>query len=355
MATKTKRNFAASFDAVANRRQDSLQNKLEAANQRIAELEVLIEEQEVHKIPLNMIEPNPHQPRQSFYDVEQMKNLLQLQGQKEPITLVKIPVKDKYIIFDGERRYRAHHLLEWSTIDAVFIPYNPQTFQEDVLIAALNKSSINALDEAEAIVKRIQQEIDLNEKEIADQLLSFISYTRRRDKLEDLKYLTTIYEDRGKYIDALNFRNEKEKTICLTIVNLGRSCISISSNKFPLLKLSSDLKKSIRERGLNERIALHLNGINSHSKKLKGKITDKKALKLRQELVNKILNNGWSVRDASVAIKNAIQEITGDTKPSIVKTYTNYLERIEPKKLTQLDKELLLEQLQNLITKIENS
>ena len=181
MASKTKRNFAASFDAVANRKQDSLQNKLEAANQRIAELEALIEEQEVHKIPLNMIEPNPHQPRQSFYDVEQMKNLLQLQGQKEPITLVKIPVKDKYIIFDGERRYRAHHLLKWNTIDAVFIPYNPQTFQEDVLIAALNKSSINALDEAEAIVKRIQQEIDLNEKEIADKLLSFISYTRRRD------------------------------------------------------------------------------------------------------------------------------------------------------------------------------
>ncbi|MDJ0577737.1 MAG: ParB/RepB/Spo0J family partition protein [Xenococcaceae cyanobacterium MO_234.B1] len=352
---KPKRNFAGSFDAVAERRQNNLQNKLEAANQRIAELEASVGEQVAQEIPLDMIEANPNQPRKSFYVVQRMKNLLAGQGQKQPIILVKIPAQDKYTIFDGECRYRGAKLLEWGTIKAVFIPYDPETFQEDVLISALNRASINALDEAEAIVRRIQAEIDLSATEIVDKLLSFISYTRRRGEIEALSYLTTNYNDTEAYIETLKFRDEAEKIICLTIAHLGRSCISISSNKFPLLKLSLDLKEVIRDRGLNERIALRLNTINPDSKKLKGKITKQKALKLRQELVDKILEKDWSVKVASEAIKNAIQEITGHTKSSLGQSYAKYLDRIKVEDLTQSDKELLLERLRNLITTIEKN
>ena len=352
---KPKRNFAGSFDAVAERRQNNLQDKLEAANQRIAELEASVGEQVAQEISLDMIEPNPNQPRKSFYIVQRMKTLLAGQGQKQPIILVKIPEQDKYTIFDGECRYRGAKLLEWDTIKAVFVRYNPETFQEDVLISALNKSSINALDEAGAIVRRIQTELDLSETEIADKLLSFISYTRRRGELESLNSLSNSYENRKTYIETLEFRDEAEKIICLTIANLGRSCLSTSSNKLPLLKLSSDLKEAIREKGLNERIALSLNTINPNSKKLKGKITKQKALKLRQQLINKILENEWSIKIASEAIKSAIQEITGHNKASLGESYANYLDRIKVNQLTPSDKELLLERLRNLITNLENS
>ncbi len=352
---KPKRNFASSFDAVAERRQNNLQHKLEAANQRIAELEASVGEQVAKEIPLNRIEPNPNQPRKSFYVVQRMKNLLESQGQKQPIILVKIPDQDKYTIFDGECRYRGAKLLEWDTIKAVFVPYDPETFQEDVLISALNRSSINALDEAEALVRRIQTEIDLSEDKIADKLLSFISYTRRRGQLETLSSLTLNYNDRETSIETLKFRDEAEKIICLTIANLGRSCLSTSSNKFPLLKLSPDLKEVIRQRGINERIALSLNTINPNSKKLKGLITKQKAFKLRQELVDKILENEWSVKTALLAIKNAIQEITGHTKSSLGQSYVKYLERIKVNDLTESDRKLLLERLRNLITTLEKS
>ncbi len=346
-------NFTASFEGIASKRQESLKQKLELANQRIAELEATVVQQEIQEIPLAMIEPNPSQPRQSFYVVQRMKNLLKSQGQKQPIILVKIPEQDKYTIFDGECRYRGAKLLEWTTIKAVFIPYDPETFQEDVLISALNRSSINALDEAEALVRRIQAEIELSETEIGDKLASFVVYTRRRDELESLKYLTTNYDERERYIETLKFRDDAEKIICLIIANLGRSCLSTSSNKFPLLKLSQDLKEAIRERGLNETVALRLNAINPNSKKLKGKITKQKALKLRQELVDKILENEWSVKVASEAIKNAIQEITGDTKSSLGQSYAKYLDRIKVEDLTESDKELLIERLQNLITTLQ--
>ena len=347
--------FTASFDRVANKRQESFKQKLELANQRIVELETSVEEQVAQEIPLEMIEPNPNQPRKSFYVVQRMKTLLRSQGQKQPIILVKIPERDKYTIFDGECRYRGAKLLAWGTIKAVFLAYDPETFQEDVLISALNRSSINALDEAEALVRRIQAEIDLSEAEICDKLASFVVYTRRRDQLESLKHLTTNYEEREKCLETLKFRDEAEKIICLLLANLGRSCLSTSSNKFPLLKLSPDLKEAIREKGLNETVALRLNTINPNSKKLKGKITQQKALKLRQELVDRILEKEWSVKTASEAIKNAIQEITGHTKSTLGQSYANYLERIKVNDLTESDKKLLLERLRNLITIIERS
>lgn len=346
-------NFTESFEGVANKRKESLKQKLDLANQRIAELEASVGEQVAQEISLDMIEPNPNQPRKSFYVVQRMKTLLATQRQKQPIILVKIPEQDKFMIFDGECRYRGAKLLEWNTIKAVFIPYIPESFQEDVLISALNKSSINALDEAEALAGRIKAEVDLSETEIGDKLASFVIHTRRRDELESLKYLTTNYDRREIYLENLKFRDEAEKTICLIIANLGRSCLSTSSNKFPLLKLSTDLKEAIRQRGLNETVALRLNTINPNSKKLKGKITKQKALKLRQQLVDKILENEWSVKVASEAIKSAIQELTGQTKASLGESYVNYLARIKVDNLTQSDKELLLAQLKKLITSIE--
>lgn len=351
--------YTSSFDGVASKRQNNLKQKLDLAHRKIAELEAVIQEsldgQQIQEIPLDKIEANPDQPRKSFYVVERMKNLLAKQGQKQPIILVEIPGRDKYLIFDGECRYRGTVLLAWKTIKAVFIPYNPETFQDDVLISALNKSSINALDEAEAIIKRIQKEIDLGAISIVNKLASFVVYTRRRKEADSLKCLTTDYDRREACIKALKFRDEAEKKICLTIADLGRFCLSSSNNKFPLLKLSADLKEAIRERGLNENIALRLNIINPNSKKLKGKITEGKAMKLRQELIGKILENEWSVKVASVAIKNAIAEITGDAKLSLGQSYVNYLARIKIDNLTRADRDLLVEQLRNLIVNLENS
>lgn len=354
MPKRNTRNFADSFNAVAEKRQNNLQDKLEVAARRIAELETLVGKQTEREVPLDEIEANPNQPRKSFYVVEKMKNLLASQGQKQPIILVKIPERVNYTIFDGECRYRAAKQLNWETIKGVFIPYNSETFQEDVLISALNKSSINALDEAEAIIRRIKTEIELSDLEIIDKLLSFISYTRRRGQLETLSSLTTDYDNRETYIKTLEFRDRAEEIICTTIAHLGRSCISISSNKFPLLKLSPDLREAVRQKGLNERIALRLNAINPNSKKLKGKINEPKALKLRQELLEKIIRNNWSVNAANEVIKNTIQELIGLKKASLGKSYAKYIERIRVEDLTQTERELLLARLRNLISSLEN-
>ncbi|MDJ0649732.1 MAG: ParB/RepB/Spo0J family partition protein [Xenococcaceae cyanobacterium MO_188.B19] len=340
--------------------------ELETARARIEELEKIrqqLEEQlknsvtesffEVHDVSLDKIEVNPNQPRKSFFDVVEMRNLLLTQGQRQPIILVNIPGHDKYMIFDGERRYRASIMLELKTIKAFFIPYNPDTFDLDVLITALNRKEINALDEAESLIKIIQRSLTLKPLEIANKLSAFISFLRRQKKLEYLSGLATDFEKREFYSQNIGFRNEEESRICLDIIDLGRSPISVSSNNFPLLKLTEDLKIGIREYGLNDNIAMSLNLISSNSKKLQGKISESDSLKIRQDLMSEIIEQKLSIRSAKKLINQRISKILGvETQPSN-QTFS-YLDRINIDKLSDQERMDLLSKLENLVSILKN-
>ena len=62
-------------------------------------------------ILLSKIKPNPNQPRKNFADksLKQLAQSIDEKGLISPITVKK--VDNKYIIVAGERRYRAHKLL----------------------------------------------------------------------------------------------------------------------------------------------------------------------------------------------------------------------------------------------------
>ena len=357
MARK-KINYGAEFSGIIGEKKSK---ELEVAKKRIAQLEKLLDSTsrenkvQIQQIPLEQIEVNPEQPRQTFFDVVEMKNLLLSQGQREPILLVQIPGREKFMIFDGERRYRAHILLGWSKIKALFIPYNPDTFQLDVLITALNKKHINALDEAEGLIKVIQLSLDLDARAIANQLSSFISYLRRGNNLDSLSKLASHYEQREHYLELIGFRNEAEKIICVTIADLGRSPITVSNNKFPLLKLSPDLKQAIRNQGLNEAIALGLNQINPENKRFQGQIAEAELLELKQDLIAQILENQLSLRAARKLIEEAISPYIGIEKKPKTSSKFDYLDKIKLEQLTLTDKQLLREKLENLLRILRES
>ncbi|MDJ0903554.1 MAG: ParB/RepB/Spo0J family partition protein [Xenococcus sp. MO_188.B8] len=363
MAKKRTSSYASDFNNVLQLKDNK---ELETAKARIEELEKIRQQLEkqletstsnslvrVHNILLDKIEVNPNQPRKSFFDIIEMRNLLLAQGQRQPIILVQIPGRDKYTIFDGERRYRASQMLALKEIKAIFIPYNPDTFELDVLITALNRKEINALDEAESIIKVIQRSLVLEPLEIANKLSSFISFLRRQKKLEYLSELASDFSKREYCCQHIEFRDEVETRICLDIVDLGRSPISVSGNNFPLLKLTEDLKVAIREYGLNDNIAMSLNLISPHSKKLKGKISDLDSLKIRKDLVAQILEQKLSIRSGKRLINQRISKILGlETQPSN-KTFS-YLDRINVNKLSAQEKVDLLSKLENLVKVLKN-
>ena len=72
-------------------------------------------------ILLSKIKPNPNQPRKNFADksLKQLAQSIDEKGLISPITVKK--VDNKYIIVAGERRYRAHKLLNKKRIFSILL------------------------------------------------------------------------------------------------------------------------------------------------------------------------------------------------------------------------------------------
>ena len=128
-------------------------------------------------VPMNMIEPNAEQPRQSF-ETQEMNALIEsikINGILQPISIRKIK-KNKFQIIAGERRYRAAKFLKLKTIPAYILSVNDQShMMELALIENLQRVELNAIEEAEAFAV-LHSKHSLSHKEIATKLGKSRSY-----------------------------------------------------------------------------------------------------------------------------------------------------------------------------------
>ena len=118
-------------------------------------------------ILLSKIKPNPNQPRKNFADksLKQLAQSIDEKGLISPITVKK--VDNKYIIVAGERRYRAHKLLNKKRILAYVIDADTT---KDVMYMALieniQREDLNPIEEAKGY-KYLQENLESSITEIA--------------------------------------------------------------------------------------------------------------------------------------------------------------------------------------------
>ena len=118
-------------------------------------------------ILLSKIKPNPNQPRKNFEDksLKQLAQSIDEKGLISPITVKK--VENKYIIVAGERRYRAHKLLNKKRILAYVIDADTT---KDVMYMALieniQREDLNPIEEAKGY-KYLQENLQSSITEIA--------------------------------------------------------------------------------------------------------------------------------------------------------------------------------------------
>ena len=106
-------------------------------------------QREIRQIPLQAITPDPHQPRKEFDDdaLQELAQSIRKNGLLNPIT-VKKNGDGLYIIIAGERRFRAHQILEEETIECIV--YNGSNGKELQLIENINRKDLNAMELAQA-------------------------------------------------------------------------------------------------------------------------------------------------------------------------------------------------------------
>lgn len=112
---------------------------------------------QIEKISLDLIDPNPYQPRQDFKEEElqDLANTLLEQGLIQPITVRKF--NGRYQIVSGERRTRAARLAGFTTIEAyVHELLSDKKMAEWSLIENIQRVDLNAIEVARSYEKLIE-------------------------------------------------------------------------------------------------------------------------------------------------------------------------------------------------------
>jgi ParB family transcriptional regulator, chromosome partitioning protein len=102
-------------------------------------------------IPLDLLVPNPDQPRRSFGDMADLVSSIKEKGVLEPV-LVR-PSGEKYQIIAGERRYRASVEAGLSQIPCVEIDVDDRGVLEISLIENLQRRDLNPFEEADGLLR----------------------------------------------------------------------------------------------------------------------------------------------------------------------------------------------------------
>ena len=108
-------------------------------------------ESELREIPVELISPNPRQPRRDFDEgaLVQLADSLRERGVLQPVLLRPVP-GGTYELIAGERRWRAARLADFDTVPALVRPHDDAESLELALIENMAREDLNPVEEARA-------------------------------------------------------------------------------------------------------------------------------------------------------------------------------------------------------------
>lgn len=125
--------------------------------------------EEIVELPLSELRSNPYQPRKNFDEdaLQELANSIKEHGVFQPI-IAKKSIKG-YEIIAGERRVKASRLAGKTTIPAILRDFSDQDMMEIALLENLQRENLNALEEAIAY-KKLLDELSLTQEKLATRL-----------------------------------------------------------------------------------------------------------------------------------------------------------------------------------------
>lgn len=102
-------------------------------------------------IPIELIEPNPNQPRRDFSReaIEELAASIREKGVIQPLIVRSHPTKpDHFEIVAGERRWRASQLAQLHELPAILREFDDTEVLEIAIIENIQRADLNAVEEA---------------------------------------------------------------------------------------------------------------------------------------------------------------------------------------------------------------
>ncbi len=122
--------------------------------------------EELRSIPVELIVPNPHQPRQDFDEasIVVLSDSIQARGVLQPVLVRPVP-GGTYELVAGERRWRAAGLAGLAEIPALVRPHDDAASLEVALIENMAREDLNPVEEARACAA-LTEELGLSRDEV---------------------------------------------------------------------------------------------------------------------------------------------------------------------------------------------
>ncbi len=186
--------------------------------QNISEFEKQIYEdtprEEIVELNVEEIRPNPYQPRQVFEPkaLNELAESIKENGVFQPI-IVKKSIKG-YEVIAGERRLRASKIAGKETIPAIVRQLTDEKMAEIALLENLQRENLNALEEAKAY-KKLIEELDLTQEELAKKVsksrshvTNMIGLLRLPNEVQDLIVSGKLTMSHARVLSKLSDENE---------------------------------------------------------------------------------------------------------------------------------------------------
>lgn len=241
--------------------------------------------EQVTKIPVELIDANPQQPRKTLNlnELESLASSIREHGVIQPVIVSKSAVADRYTLIAGERRWRAARIAGLNEIPALIRTVTLQEQLELALIENIQREDLNAIDRAMAYQHLIDQ-FSYSHDEIAKRVSkSRVSITNNLrllnlpSNIQNAIKEGVISEGHGRALLMLDSESA-QLGVLSSIISAGlsvRETESIVNNYSSKKKLKPrKSERSFEIQDLENRLRTHLKTkVNIQSGKDGGKIT----------------------------------------------------------------------------------
>ena len=205
---------------------------------------------DILRIPTDMIEPNPYQPRMSFDQeaLEELADSIRTLGLIQPIT-VRRKDDGRYQIISGERRFRASRMAGMDMIPAYIRDANDQGMLEMAIVENIQRENLDPIEVAMSY-QRLIDECSLTQEQMAIRVgkkrasvTNFLRLLKLPAKIQhDLK-VGLLSVGHAKVLLGVEDRNLQEY-LCDLVIKDG---LSVRQLEDKIAKLSEPKKRAQEE------------------------------------------------------------------------------------------------------------
>lgn len=224
----------------------------------------------VVEIDIDLIKPNPLQPRKKFDEssIAELADSIREYGILQPILVYE--ENNEFFLIAGERRLRASKVAKRSSIKAIVVDIKPDKLREMALIENIQREDLNPIDLAlsyNALIKDYnitQDELAAKVQKSRPQITNTLALLKLPQKVQNLLIEGKISQGHAKILVNLN-----EKDLNLAVDSIIGQKLSVSQSEKLVQKLKTSNDKNTAKIHTNSEINEALKTLSLAFKNLK--------------------------------------------------------------------------------------